>query len=280
MTNTTPEECSTCVEMLARIQWESGSGRVVDIREPSVSDWCAEHRLSSADREAWYAAARVARQKEAAVEAEGKAAYPLIMFYRLRRYSPNTNGIFAGYELDADSVWRKRRLASLESYVAARPDLFQMVSQRRGTEVSMIVDTEAPLPTLAELATELSDEAASYSLVGISSGVATMELLATCLVKGNQEGSYGNSYWSNEAETIHLLSCGFDWTKFRGVNLGRWAEWNGTFAEDSNVDVLEARMVCRCDDEEEVAFGMELPSLADLIVTLSAGQLEKLFRDR
>lgn len=208
------------------------------------------------------------------------ATYPLIMFYRLRKYSPHSSGIFAGYPEAPPSTWQTTRLALLESYAAARPDLFQMVTDGRHRETHLIFDTEATLPTLDELAGELAADWDRVLPQKEAAGPATLELLVTCLVKGDQHGTYGNSYWSQENETIHLLSCGFDWAEFRGVGMGRWSEWGGTFGEDTWSDVLEARMTCRCDDEEEVAFGMELPSLADLIVTLDSKQLQRLFEDR
>lgn len=204
-----------------------------------------------------------------------EAAYPLVMFYRLKKYPPSTQGIYLG---SGEWPGRDARLAAFESYAVGRPDLFSIVVEGRHNETHLIFDDKAPRPTLKELADELAFDQAVYDKSRRPR--SEFDLIVVTLVKGDQHGTYGNSYWSQENETIHLLSCGFDWAQFRGVGMGRWSEWGGTFGEDTYSDVLEARMTCRCDDEEEVAFGMELPSLADLIVTLDSKQLQRLFEDR
>lgn len=202
------------------------------------------------------------------------AALPLIMFYRMRTYSPSSGGLFLGYDGGRE---RTARLEAFKSYAEARPDLFAIVTEGRHKETHLMVDDRVLMPSLGELAAELAIDWDRSLPEKEATGPATLELAATLLVKGEQQGSYGNWFWAEEADTVHLFACGADWSQFMGVTSERWTEWGGTFGEDTYEDRLEAALTCRCDEEVEVKFGLEPPSIAKLIVTLSSGQLEQLF---
>lgn len=209
-----------------------------------------------------------------------------LLLYRVRKYAPDQGGIFLGYDMPGMSYRnRERILVDAQKVAEADPENFVLVQDTHS--MTLGVDLEAPKPSLATLAANIeSDMALSPQLKGDAT-VSSRELIAAVVAKGDTPGGYGNHYWATDArDVLHLAACGADWTKFRGVVSERWREWHGTFAEDTYDDKLEVALSCRCGefggedwDGNTIRFGLAMPSIAKLIVTLSAGQLEMLFND-
>jgi hypothetical protein len=152
------------------------------------------------------------------------------------------------------------------------PSLF-MIGKNYGQPTLSCVFT-GPKPSLEDLAVELHLDAVAE---GSQRPCSDMELLAAVISRGDVHGSYGNTYWGRESETLHLLTCGIDWSRFRGVRDTSWSTFTGTFDDDRRTKVLSAEVICRCEDEEEVRFGLEPPSIATLLAALSSNTLEKIF---
>jgi hypothetical protein len=130
-------------------------------------------------------------------------------------------------------------------------------------------------PTLAQMSDALRTDAED---AGRSAADSTYDLLAAVLARGEIESYYGGSFWGQDNETFHLLMCGINWDRFRGVHDTEWSLFDGTFSEnDRRKSVLGSRVVCACSEEVEVSFGMEPPSLASLYAALGANALERLF---
>jgi hypothetical protein len=131
-------------------------------------------------------------------------------------------------------------------------------------------------PVLSVLTSELIYDAASHKYPKLR--LSDFELLAATIAKGNVRSYYGNTYWGSEYNTLHLLLCGIDWTKYSGVDTNTWTNFAGTFAEsDPSSEMLSTHLTCCCDERVDVEFGMDLPSIADMIKALGAGELERLF---
>jgi hypothetical protein len=144
------------------------------------------------------------------------------------------------------------------------------------TVMSWTFPTDCNKPALNALAAELIYDAASHKYPRLR--LSDFELLAATIAKGYIRSYYGNSYWGSEYSTLHLLLCGIDWTKYAGVDTNTWTNFAGTFAEDdSRSEVLSTHLTCRCEERVDVEFGMDLPSIADMIKALGAGELERLF---
>lgn len=196
--------------------------------------------------------------------------YPLMLVYRLRHYSPSTRGVYLGYAAHEDRHSLKRRTLA-QRFVDAAPELFSIVTTDRELDLAVAPGDKL---SLAELAGELMRDA---ERAGVKRPVSDYELLASVIALGDVNGSYGSSYWSNETEVLHLLACGIEWDSYLGVDHISWREWGGTFAEDTYETKLGTTLKCRCDEWVQETFGLEPPSIAQLLSALGAGALGKVF---
>lgn len=136
----------------------------------------------------------------------------------------------------------------------------------------LLFDTSTGRPLLSQLAGELW---ADFN--GASRANSDFDLLAAVMAKGAEHSFYGNDSGVT-FDQLHLFVCGIDWSAFEGVTSERWYNFAGTFAEEQDkADVMEARVMCRCPDRVTLKFGLEMPSIAKVFVSLSADQLEELF---
>jgi hypothetical protein len=134
---------------------------------------------------------------------------------------------------------------------------------------------EQTKPTLFQLTSELLTDASNEIEIKSTSG---FDLLASVIARGTVHGHYGNTYWGREYETLHLLLCGIDWSERPRVESNTWTNFVGTFAEnDDRQEVLSTQLHCRCIEQVEVEFGLEPPSLDQMICALGAGELERIF---
>ena len=212
-----------------------------------------------------------------------QAAYPLMLLYRLMKYSPSLDGIFLGYGKldDTEDQFLVRRVKLASRFVVARSDLFQMVSIGRAlTEHHLVFDSTSSKPTLADLAAELRSDHAKWPPPMMLRPYSDYELLAAVIALGDVSGTYGSSYWGSEQDVLHLLACGVNWELFRGVGEMSWTEWGGSFGEDMSSTKFGASVHCRCETETwspSLDFGLEPPSIASLLSALGEGALEKIF---
>jgi hypothetical protein len=148
-------------------------------------------------------------------------------------------------------------------------------TQQHGGCVRLKSGSGASRPTLVEMSVALRLDAEA---AGRKAAASDYDLLAAVIARGEIESYYGHTFWGSDSETFHLLICGINWERFRGVHDSRWSQFDGTFSEhDREKSVLEAATVCNCSDEVRVNFGMEPPSLASLYAAMGAGALERLF---
>lgn len=130
-------------------------------------------------------------------------------------------------------------------------------------------------PSLSALSISLQEDAFRH---GRDEASSSYELLAAVLARGECEDYYGSQYWDSRGEAVHLLLCGIDWSRYRGVRDAQWSSFDGTFAEsDRKQTMIEAQLQCRCDEELQVRFGLEPPSTASLFAALSTETLGRLF---
>lgn len=190
---------------------------------------------------------------------KGSVMYVKMMQYRLAR--PSYCECDFSTDIDASVIEeiKKQRDFSLE--------------KKYGSYVLRSLNVDW-LPTLTELAEELQSDMQSF---GTGRKYSDCELLAVVMSRGVINDSYGDTYWGRTTDTLHLLTCGIDWSRFYGVRDTSWNSFDGTFSEGRNTRVLGANLRCRCDDEIEVYFGIEPPSVATLFAALSTDTLEKIF---
>lgn len=201
--------------------------------------------------------------------------YPKMLLYRLMSsHETGSRGLYLGglmsprgYQVRHAAAFRK----NVEDLVAAHPDSFSVLQD---SGFYLVFDGAAPRPTLPELVEELTMDAAAFD---VDKPTSDFELLAAVMAKGPEYNLYGNGVWRAGFDALHLLVCGIDWASYEGVSLAQWSNFAGTFVENVARDVLEAEVSCRCDVGVEVEFGIEPPSVARVIVSLSAGQLEEIF---
>lgn len=208
--------------------------------------------------------------------------YPLAIIYRMLQgtYPGNTPELWLQVDHASLSPRMKRVRADATKLASLYPVFFTIVNEGSTKERSggdyLRITGLSHKPSLIHLADELGTDQLQHG--GASRmGHAASELLASVLVKGEVFGDYGSYYTQDQADVLHLLTCGIDWSRYAGVTSERWREWGGTFAEDDYLDKLEARLTCRCDEGVEVLFGLTPPSLGRLMVVLSADQLDKLW---
>jgi hypothetical protein len=199
--------------------------------------------------------------------------------YRLNRYNR-----------PADTGWNELGLGYAIPLSVARltemlPDSYRLNKISGHFVLQYVVSGD--LPSLKDMAAELLIDSKVFYKEIKDVGTATstrhnrasdFELLAAVIARGEVHGRYGITYWGDECDTLHVLTCGFDWSSYRGVHESNWNNFTDTFDETgSNVKRLTASMRCRCDEHVEVWFGIEPPSLASLFAALSSGTLERLF---
>lgn len=210
--------------------------------------------------------------------------YPLLLLYRMIKGSYGRDvELHLGHE-----AWPAHRnvIAEGRKLAEVAPMLFEVVHDEgskgprwrtEGLYLKAKPGIGETKPSLSNLAGELANDRRLSGPGEVK--LSDMELTAAVLAQGMVYGQYGSTYTNFAEDVLHLFVCGIDWTKFVGVTSEIWSEFDGTDCESSESTKLDATLTCRCDREVTHSFGIEPPSLAKLIVTLSAGQLEEIFED-
>ena len=95
-------------------------------------------------------------------------------------------------------------------------------------------------------------------------------------------GEYNNYYGRYDGATLEgfvklLLDDPINWERSNSPQSAKWAEFAGTFAEsDYSEDMLEVGFVCGDSYFPEHEFGIEMPSIADILKSSSGFFLNKL----
>lgn len=213
------------------------------------------------------------------------AMYPLMLRYRLGTidymghsyvelgfyFAPNR------HQTDAD----RRLVADIERLHEEYPEFEAEARATRGPERfygHLCYNRAAPKASLRVLAGELQQDA--QRRFNDKRPESDFELLSAVIAKGAVYDFYGSSPSRSVFEQLHLLTCGIDWSRFGGVSDETWEQFAGTFASQTHDTTrLTASLQCSCDEQVRVQFGLEPPSVTQLFVVLSAGQLERLWED-
>lgn len=194
--------------------------------------------------------------------------YESILRYRLSRYP----GAGRDFDLPGGSQDSVDHLLKFYPGVYSHA-LHKTNVPRYGGRLRLLLGN--PIPSLTDMAQELFADVESFGKKSLR--MSDMELLASVLARGEVNGSYGRTYWGNDADTFHLLTCNIDWNSYYGVRDESWSEFVSTFDDDRRVRMISASLRCCCIEQAEIQVGLEPPSIATLLAALGSGSLERLF---
>lgn len=192
--------------------------------------------------------------------------YMQMLKYRLSRYAPH------GFR---DRFWVGERLSERALIISYDPDVFSETNDRSDGPCLRWDPEAITRPDLHSLSLELRFDAVAEGRD--PKRCKDTDLIATVMAKGDIWDNYGPTYWGDEHNTLHLLVCGIDWSRFTGVYSATWSTFEDTYSPDCKTDVLSVDVTCRCDEAVNVRFGVQPPSLAQMFIAMSSNALEEVF---